>query len=360
MSVFEQSRVTARAVQNSPAADIVEEVSSWLSLPADEVDRRHGGDRSRVAHALRELDRAAGSGDAAARRAQQMLLARIYQLSMRIEQRPTAEGSVVLHEITRLLERSVIASEDARIPRGLLDSAPAEPRAYLSWLKELVRGHKAFKHPYYNEFIANDAGPEQLRTYVIQESVVDGRFDDFLAMMQVGTAGGSKMEIAANYWDEMGNGDPQAVHTHLFNKIYEVFDIGEQDMEQAMTAEDFLSGNLAVLVCRYRHLYPEAVGFLGMTEWLVPDRFVNVINAWERLGLPGVGITYHRLHVTIDSQHAAGWFHNVVLPAATSPYMRRGIARGALWRANSSARHLDERLASARREAAVPQSAGTR
>ena len=56
----------------------------------------------------------------------------------------------------------------------------------------------------------------------------------------------------------------------------------------------------ALLLCRYRHMYPESVGYLGMTEWLVPDRFRNVIQAWERLGLPQVGITYHRLHVTIQ------------------------------------------------------------
>jgi hypothetical protein len=140
------------------------------------------------------------------------------------------------------------------------------------------------------------------------------------------------------------------VHTHLFNRIYEVFDIKPDELEREMTAEDLLCGNLTVLICRYRHLYPEAVGFLGMTEWLVPDRFINVVRAWERLGLPDVGITYHRLHITVDSQHAAGWFHNVVLPTSGSAAMRRGIARGVLWRLNSSCRHLDGRLRRAMRK----------
>lgn len=344
MSPTDYAPTAPRAADLSATPEIVEEVSSWLGLPADEIDRRYCADRKRIAEAVTGLNHAART-DSGALRGQQMLLARIYQLSMRIHDRPTAEGSVLLHEVTRLLERAVIEAEDAQIPEGLLASAPTEPRAYLSWLKEIVRGHRAFKHPYYNEFIGDQAGPDELRTYVMQESVVDGRFDDFLAMMQIGTAGASKLEIAANYWDEMGNGDPEQVHTHLFNKIYEVFDISEEDMEPAMTAEDFLSGNLSVLACRYRRLYPEAVGLLGMTEWLVPDRFTHVVRAWQRLGLPPVGITYHQLHITVDSQHAAGWFHNVVIPAAESPYMRRGIARGALWRVNSSARHLDERLA---------------
>jgi hypothetical protein len=165
--------------------------------------------------------------------------------------------------------------------------------------------------------------------------------------MQVGTSGGTKMEIAQNFWDEMGNGIDSQVHTSLFNQIFTVFDISADDFEEGLTAEALLSGNLVFMLCRYRQFFPEAVGFLGMTEWLVPDRFVNVLHAWERLGLPPTGIAYHRLHVTVDAGHAAGWFRNVVLPHAESPFMRRGMARGAIWRLNSSARHLDERLQAA-------------
>ena len=323
---------------------IVDDVSSWLALPADEVDLTLTRDREPIMAAVRSLNADALSGDADAFYRQQLLLSRIYATIMRIPQAVTAEGSVLIHEVTRLLETATIASEDRHIAPGTNDAAPAGGKPYLSWLKGIARQHRVFKHPYYAEFINRRAGREDLRTYVIQESLVDGRFDDFLAMMQVGTADAAKMEIANNFWDEMGNGKPEEVHTHLFGKIYEVFDIVEEELEAAMTASDLLSGNLAVLLCRYRQFYPEAVGFLGMTEWLAPDRFRNVVHAWERLGLPEVGIVYHRLHITIDSQHAAGWFHNVVLPASTSEYMRRGIARGCLWRLNSSARHLDERL----------------
>lgn len=344
MSTAQQRRPVATALAE-PAA-LVEEISALLARPADEVDRIDAAERDRLSAAVAALNDRAAGGDAEAFHAQQLLLARIYQTIMQITERPTAEGSVFVHQVTRMLERATMAAEDARIEPGTIESAPREGRAYLSWLKEHIRNHRVFKHPYYTEFINHTAQADDLRRYVIQESLVDGRFDDFLAMMQVGTAGEAKMEIAANFWDEMGNGRPEEVHTTLFSKIYDVFDITAEEMEAEMTASDLLSGNLSVLLCRYRSLYPEAVGYLGMTEWLAPDRFRNVVRAWERLGLPEVGIVYHRLHVTIDSRHAAGWFHNVVLPAAGSDYMRHGITRGALWRANSSARHLDERLAS--------------
>ncbi|MEU8800808.1 iron-containing redox enzyme family protein [Spirillospora sp. NPDC048819] len=337
-------RSTASATVPSDHAAIVAEITSWLALAAEEVDRNFLENRGDITAAVGRMNEEALSGDRAAFHQQQLLLSRIYQMMTTIPGEPIAEGSVLLHEITRSLETATIASEDRCVAPGTLESAPVDGREYLSWLKNLVRGHRAYKHPYYTEFIRYDARPEDLRTYVIQESLVDARFDDLLAMMQIGTSGPSKMEIAKNFWDEMGNGNPEEVHTHLFNKIYEVFGIQDGDIEGAVTANDLLSGNLAVLITRYRQMYPEAVGFLGMTEWLAPSRFQNVVRAWERLGLPDAGITYHRLHITIDSKHAAGWFHNVVLPAASSEHMRRGIARGALWRANSSARYLDERL----------------
>ncbi|MGW1836118.1 iron-containing redox enzyme family protein [Streptomyces sp. BBFR2] len=325
---------------------LVEEISGWLSKPADEVDRAFAGKkRDRILAAVTELNERALSGEAESFYHQQLLLSRMHHLILRIPEAPTAEGSIAVHEVTRSLEQATLRGEDRQLDAAMLDDMPAESGQFLSWLKRQARSHRVFKHPYYMDFIRHHATAADVRTYMIQESVVDGRFDDLLALMQVGTAGPAKLEIAENFWDEMGNGKPAEVHTHLFNKIFDVFDVSEQELEESLTATALLSGNLAVLLSRYRHRYPEAVGFLGMTEWLVPDRFVQVVGAWERLGLPDVGIVYHRLHITVDSQHAAGWFHNIVKPSAPSEYMRRGMARGALWRLNSSARYLDERLA---------------
>jgi Iron-containing redox enzyme len=326
------------------------EIVSWLNRDPVEIDESLSEQRrAEVRAAIRAVNERSAAGDGDAFYTQQYLLARIYQLHTAIPDGASAEGSVALHEVTRLLETATAAVEDAQIPAGLIESAPTEPSAYLSWLKRLARTHRVYKHPYYRSYIRDHATEEDLRSYVMQESVVDGRFDDLLAMMQVGTAGPAKMEIATNFWDEMGNGNDAEVHTHLFNNIFKVFDIGADELERAMTANALLQGNISVMLCRYRSFYPEAVGYLGMTEWLVPERFTQVLHAWDRLGLPEDGIVYHRLHVTIDSQHAAGWFHNVVIPAAESPRMRAGIARGTLWRLNSSARYLDERTPEGRR-----------
>lgn len=332
--------------QSAGPREVFEEVFSWLGREPDEVDGAFDpGDRVRLVVGVESMNDLASEGDSDAFYYQQLLLSKIYDIATQLPTSPAAEGSVVIHEVARTLERACLRSEDRYIEPGIIESAPKGSTEFLSWLKRIAKNHQVYKHPYYREYIRNHATAEDLRKYIIQESVVDGRFDDLLAMMQIGTSGAEKLEIAGNFWDEMGNGNPDEVHTKLFNQIFQVFSITQEDLDRELSAEALLSGNLAVLLCRYRRFYPEAIGFLGMTEWLVPDRFVHVVHAWDRLGLPDVGIVYHKLHITIDSRHAAGWFHNIVVPAATSDRMREGIARGTLWRLNSSARYLDERLA---------------
>lgn len=41
----------------------------------------------------------------------------------------------------------------------------------------------------------------------------------------------------------MGNGKPAEVHTTLFNKIFEVFEISEEELERSLTATSLLNGN---------------------------------------------------------------------------------------------------------------------
>ena len=58
---------------------VVDEVSSWLTLPADEVDRHLGGpEYRRVTRSVSALNHRASSGDADAFYLQQLLLGRIY------------------------------------------------------------------------------------------------------------------------------------------------------------------------------------------------------------------------------------------------------------------------------------------
>jgi hypothetical protein len=342
---------------NDGSLDAIAELLPLLEYPADELDAEWGSPDRHAAllGKVAALGRARQAGDPSAFFAQQFLLSRLYALHLTLPGAPNAEGSVVAHALTRQLEHDTMAAEDAAVDPALYRAEPADADAYVRWIKDVARIHPAFKHDYYHRFLRDQASAADLRTYIIQESAVDARFDDLLALMQVGSTGDAKLEIGANFWDELGNGRPEEVHTTLFGRVLDEFGVTEAELTKGLSAHALLSGNLAVLTCRYRHLYGEAVGYLAMTEWLVPDRFSQVLHAWRRLKLPPVAIVYHELHIGIDARHASGWFANVVRPAAADPRMRRAMTRGALWRLNSSVRYLDHNLETVRqnREAAT-------
>ena len=68
-------------------------------------------------------------------------------------------------------------------------------------------------------WVAKHATLEELREFVAVEGGPDGGFDDLVAICQVGLSGAPKMEMARNYWDEMGNGSPVDVHTDLHRQM---------------------------------------------------------------------------------------------------------------------------------------------
>lgn len=72
---------------------------------------------------------------------------------------------------------------------------------YVNYLEELICNHPSYSHRFFTEFLTKDATNENLRFYLAQESVP--RFDDLLALIQIGSPIQMKMELAKNYWDEM-------------------------------------------------------------------------------------------------------------------------------------------------------------
>lgn len=256
------------------------------------------------------------------------------------------ERQPILRDVGAGLERGMLDHELARVPAELVTGYPRDGKPYVRWLKGVVNEHPAGWHPLYHSYFANGGTEEDLRLLLAQESTLDPRFDDILAAMQIGRTGGEKMEIAANYWDEMGNGDPEQVHTHLFSATLTAIGIDSAYLEKALTLEATVSGNLSACLALNRRHYYKAVGYFGVTEYLAPRRFRSVVDAWRRLGLPPVGISYHDLHIGVDAGHAAGWFKNVVAPLVErEPAAGREIALGAVIRLNTSLDYLDALLA---------------
>lgn len=207
-------------------------------------------------------------------------------------------------------------------------------------------GAAACRHPLFEDFLPNQASAEDLRFLLVQESAIDAGTDDFLALMQVGAPMPPKLEIAANYWDEMGNGDAAKIHSHLFKQALSAFkidnDLGVEDLE----AEALACGNLQLMLSLSRRHFYEAAGYFAAVEHLAPRRFVQLLAAWERNGISSIGSAYHSVHVDIDVEHAKTWLLNVVRELAREGRpASEAVTRGVLYRLNTSQSYLDRLLA---------------
>jgi pyrroloquinoline quinone (PQQ) biosynthesis protein C len=321
----------------------------WAELNSDD------GFRRAVREACEDLV------DAAYRRGEQDKLVQLHDVLAVIYERDfslvppdgvESETQPLFRDISAALERGLLERELADIVPDAVAGYPREGREYVRWLKRVIAEHPAGQHPFYQDFLVNRATADDIRFYLAQETNLDPRFDDILALMQVGTAGAEKMEIAGNYWDEMGNGKPEEVHTMLFGRALEALSVDDRYIRGNLLLEAKISGNLSSCLALSRRHFYKAVGFFGVTEYLVPRRFRSLLSGWHRLGLDAEAARYHDMHIGIDAVHASGWFKNVVTPAVERDHrVGREIALGTVMRLNSSDRYLNSLLTHLQRKA---------
>jgi len=144
--------------------------------------------------------------------------------------------------------------------------------------------------------------------------------------------GRPKLELARNYWDEMGRGEAGAVHAGLHHRLVVALGItAEPSTHQPVEALD-RSAVISTLATN-RWLQPERLGALGLIELQAGPRCRRVVTAMERLGLGEDAIAFYAEHATADPRHGRNWLDEVVAPlVATEPAWGPRIVTGARWR----------------------------
>jgi hypothetical protein len=180
--------------------------------------------------------------------------------------------------------------------------------------------------------VARDVSLLELRRFIAVEGGPDGGFDDLVAVAQIGLHGSAKQELAQNYWDEMGDGDPREVHTDLYEQMIALLDvplIPRAELPEAALERSALGGLLAT----NRWLQPEMIGALGLIELQAGPRCRLVLQGFERLGLPEAAQRFYAVHADVDPRHGKDWLEKAVAPLAEErPDWRPRIVRGARWR----------------------------
>lgn len=227
------------------------------------------------------------------------------------------------------------------------DALPAAPGDFAAWYRNAAFAHPLYEHDLYT-FVACEADRRQLEWFFRMECAGEAAFDDLVALAQVGTRGEVKMEMASNYWDEMGRGRSHAVHTHLFHKL-----ITGLALEAPRASElpwQVLAGVNVMLWCSIaRRNAFRAQGALGAVELLAPQRCTRLVHGALRVGIRKKTVVYYGAHAIIDIGHAEGWLSHVIEPQVRSiPASRTGIAEGLIVRADASLDYFDYCLTHAR------------
>src|ERR1700712_2865985 len=179
----------------------------------------------------------------------------------------------------------------------------------------------AAQHEYHDlcDYLRNRATLLDVGMFMLAEEKVDGRFDDLIALSQVGTTGITKMTIAHNFWDEMGNGDPGTVHTDMFDhsanwfrrEVVEPLGVDVGLLEQPEVYNNAI--NLLMYGLRRRYALRSLAG-IGLLEQTSPARFGATVDACRRLQVPQDVVRYQEIHVHVDEDHGREWFDHVFLP----------------------------------------------
>jgi hypothetical protein len=181
-------------------------------------------------------------------------------------------------------------------------------------------------------WVAKQASLDEVRHFLAVEGGPDGGFDDLVAVCQVGLSGASKMEMARNYWDEMGNGVPGRVHTDLHRQMADAIELPHLERE-AMPGEALSRSALGGLLTTNRWLQPEMVGALGLIELQAGPRCRLVLEAFRRHGVAREAETFYAVHADVDPRHGKDWLEQVIAPlAAENPGWGARMIRGAAWR----------------------------
>jgi len=244
---------------------------------------------------------------------------------------PTAAWQDEAEEDARMLRQEGAFMDEMRASVApLLAEVPSEANAFFDWFESLKAHGPGQGDPLF-PWLAKEASRDQLRWFFEQEAAGEAGFDDLVALTQVKLPKRAKLELARNYWDEMGRGNEKGMHGPLLHTVAEALAV-KPSIENTVW-ESLALANAMTAMAMNRRFRWHSVGALGAIELTAPTRAVHVAAGLKRVGLSHKERRYFELHAILDVKHSEAWNEEAIRPlVAEDPRRAPAIAEGALIR----------------------------
>lgn len=215
-------------------------------------------------------------------------------------------------------------------------AAPTDAHGFVKWFEALQQDGPGQGDPLF-PWLAEEASLEEMCWFLTQEAAGEAGFEDLTAYTQVRMPARAKLELARNYWDEMGRGNAKGMHgpmlAHMVERLRLTPAIDETVWESLALA------NAMTAMATSRRYAWHSVGALGVIELTAPGRSAATAAGLRRLGISGKDRHYFDLHAVLDVKHSEAWNREAIAPlVAEDPRRAVAIAEGALIRLSCGAR----------------------
>jgi hypothetical protein len=212
----------------------------------------------------------------------------------------------------------------------LVTDVPSGVDDFIDWFEELKETGLGQGDPLF-PWLAETASQEDMLWFLAQEVAGEAGFDDLLALTQVKMPITAKLEMARNYWDEMGRGRETAMHGPLLERLANYLEIDAEPTR--VVPESLALGNAMLALARSRRYCFQSIGALGVIEMTAPTRAGFVDAGLKRLRIPTKKRLYFTLHAVLDIKHSECWNREVLRSlVGENPRCAQAIGEGAIIR----------------------------
>lgn len=244
---------------------------------------------------------------------------------------PTDDWQILLDRDTRMtrLEGNFVEELRSSVARKASE-APTDSDGFIAWFENLLANGPGQGDPLF-PWLAQDASRDEIRWFFEQEAAGEAGFDDLVAYTQVKLPTSAKLELARNYWDEMGRGNVRGMHGPMLDTLVETLDV-TPIIENTVWESLALANAMTAMAINRRYAW-HSVGALGVIELTAPGRSAMVAKGLRRIGLSDRERRYFDLHAVLDIKHSEDWNREALRPLVMEdPRRATAIAEGALMR----------------------------